>query len=131
MNTKWLLLLIISAVFSAFNYSGTIKFQTPSIQIHQTGNNFQSGEIVFYSININSNEYLKNLKIEPSIAGENKDANYNFNFKVNTKQASINYFYAIPKELKEETKTIQLKFILSDETKTKTVTKQIIIKKAH
>ena len=128
MKTKWLLLLIITIVFSLFNYSGTIKFQTPSIQIHRTGKNFMPGEIVFYSVNINSNEYLKNLRIVPSIDGDNKDANYNYKFNVNTKQATINYFYAIPKELKKDTKIINLKFILTDKNKTKVVTKQIKIK---
>ena len=95
MQTKWLLILSISIIFSAFNYSEPINFRTPTIQILKTKDNYQAGEIIFFTININSNEYIEKFEIEPNIKGANNDAKKKFNFDIDTKQATINYFYAI------------------------------------
>ena len=126
-KTKWFLMLSLSVIFSAFNYSEPLNFHTLTIQILATKDNYNAGEIVFFTININSNEYIEKFEIEPSIKGANDDAIKKFNFDIDTKQATINYFYAIPKDIKKN-KTIIFTFNITDKATTETIEKQIRIK---
>jgi len=123
-------ILIISLFFiilSAFTFQNSFNINAPSIKIETNNNVYKSGEIVYFTINICSSEYLEYFEVTPEIIGSNNDSKVNFNFNQETKAATINYFYVIPENLRDIEK-INISFIIRDKNKERTVEKEIFIK---
>ena len=77
-----------------------------------------------YSIKLRSNENLLNFKVEPSLKGINVDSNFEFDFDENTHQATVNYFYVLPDNFKDNNKVV-LTFTLTDSKESNIKTKVI------
>ncbi len=127
MKNKWLLLLIVFVVFSAFTTTEFLKINTPYIHIQKNGESFDAGDIVYYTINISSTEYLKKFEISPDILCDTKENNTSFIFDEKTKKATINYFYVIPSHINNNS-TINVKFAVYDQNTTRIINKLIRVR---
>ncbi len=126
MKNKWLLLILVLLILSAFTTSEFLKINTPAVSILDNGEFFEAGDIVYYTINISSIDYLDEFEIEADVLSENKEKNSSFTFEEKTKKATINYFYVIPSDI--ETNIVNIKFIIKDKSNSRVVEKQIKIK---
>jgi len=126
MKNKWFLLILVFLVLSAFTTSEILKINQPAITILDNGNIFEPGDIVYYTVNISSIDYLDQFEIEADIKSEYNNKNSSFIFEDKTKKATINYFYVIPSDI--ESNTINIKFTIKDKENLRIVKKQIKIK---
>jgi len=127
MKNKWFLLIIVFLILSAFTTSEILKINAPSITILDNGNIFKPGEIVYYTVNISSIDYLDLFEVEADVLSADNKKNSSFTFEDKTKKATINYFYVIPSNI--QTSTINIKFTIKDKENLRVVEKQIKIKK--
>lgn len=126
MRFSWLILCIIFVILSAFNYSDSFELQNPSVKIISEEINYSPGEVIFFSVRLCSTNNLQNFKVIPDTPGLNEDFELDYDFKGNIKQATVNYFYAIPKNVKD-LKKIKFKFILQDSNNNITKEKEVLL----
>lgn len=125
MKTKVLIIIVAFVSLTAFNLSNTFDFNNPSIKIiGDKTEKIGAGQMVVFSVMLCSHDNLVNFSVHPNIIGVNSDSLINFDFDKNTKQASLNYYYIVPENLKKNQK-IEIVFQLKD-SKTKTIKNQII-----
>ena len=125
MKTNWLIILLIIVAGSTINLGSTLRFGNPSIEF-VNGKEFigKNSDMFVYSIKLRSNENLLNFKVEPSLKGINVDSNFEFDFDENTHQATVNYFYVLPDNFKDNNKVV-LTFTLTDSKESNIKTKVI------
>jgi len=124
MKIKWLLLLIFFVTISAFNLKSSLDFNSLSINIENNNKIYKPNDVVFYTINICSNENIENFEVVPEIIGKNQDSKVDYNFNFKTKTVTINYFYVIPDDLKNVT-SIKIFFSVKNKSKEKIIEKII------
>lgn len=129
MKRKWYILTIIFVILTAFTTAEIISIGTPSVSITSNGNSFEPGDVVYYTINISSVNYLDCFEVktkQPDESKKNKLAS--FCFDENTKKATATYFYVIPDNI-EDNSTIDLEFIIKDKKQIQTVQKKVYVQK--
>ena len=126
MKISWLIILISFIGLTAFNLNDTFDGNNPSVKIdfESEQNSFSKGDIVRISIRLCSAENLESFSVEPDFLG-NENSSLKYSFNNNTKQASINYFYTVPENIKN--KKISFTFILKDNNNITEKTKSIKI----
>ncbi len=125
MKNKLFLLIIVFLVLSAFTTSEILKINEPAVTILDNGNIFEPGDIVYYTVNISSINYLDQFEIEADVKSAYNKKNSSFTFEDKTKKATINYFYVIPSDIKSN--TINIKFTIKDKKNLRIVEKKIKI----
>ncbi len=127
MKFSWLILCIVFVVLSAFNYSDAFELNNPSVKIISEEINTDSpGDVIVFSVRLCSTNNLQSFTVTPDIPGLNDDFELNYDFSENIKQATVNYFYAVPKNVKE-LKKIKFKFVLQDSNNNITKVKEILL----
>lgn len=113
-KVKQIIVILIFVGLTAFNISGTFELNNPSMKINEEDVNIkQVGDMVIYTISLCSSNNLKSFSVSPSVSGLNTDSQLKYVFNGTTKHATINYFYAVPKNYKE-LKKIKFNFELQD-----------------
>jgi hypothetical protein len=126
MKTNVLIILIGFVSLTAFNLAGTFDLNNPSIKIIvDKHGEVKKGETIVFSVMLCSPNSLVNFSIKPNILGSNPDSQINFDFDENTKQASLNYFFIVPDNLKGK-KNLEFEFHLKD-INSETVKKEVIV----
>lgn len=113
MKISWLIILILFLALSAFNISSTFDGNNPSVKISMEDGEreYRAGEIIRFSIRICSADNLESFVINPELLND-ENSNLKYSFNSNTKQASINYFYTVPKDISG--RDIRFSFKLKD-----------------
>jgi len=125
MKTNWLVILFVFISTSAFNLGSSFHFNSSSLELDlKRVEKSKNATILVYSVTLNSAEKIKRLIITPNISGENVDSNVNFAFDENTHQATLYYFYVVPKHL-NTFDNLEISFELETETKKTTSTEKV------
>lgn len=127
MRTNLAFILLLFILLSAFTFNSPLNLDAPSMKIETKDKYYKPGEIVYYTINLCSSEYLEYFEVLPEIVGCNKDSKVNLCFDRESKVATINYFYVIPENLKD-VEEINISFIIRDKRSNKKIDKMILIK---
>lgn len=127
MKIKLVVILLLFIVLCAFSLNNSLEVNAPTMKIDMTDKIYQPGDIVYYTINICSVDYLDYFEVTPEILGCNNDSHVNFNFENETKAATINYFYVIPENLKD-VENIEISFLIRDGNNEKILKKEIKLK---
>ncbi len=87
----------------------------PSVKIiyEKFETNKRSGDIIVFSVKLCSSNYLQTFSILPDIPGLNEDSELKYIFNGKSKQATVNYFYIVPKNI-DNIKKISFEFVLQD-----------------
>jgi len=126
MRTNVLIISLLFITLSAFTLQNSFNINAPSMKIESKIGAFKPGDVVYYTINICSSDFLEYFEVSPDIIGSNNDSKVNFNFNQDTKVATINYFYVIPENIKDIEK-INISFIIRDRNKERVIEKEIFI----
>jgi hypothetical protein len=127
MKTNIAVIIFLFIILSAFSLNNTFNINAPSMKIDTRDVIYEAGEIVYFTINICSSDYLEYFEVSPDIIGCNNDSKVNLNFNNETKAATINYFYVIPENLKDVNK-INISFIIRDKQNERILEKEILLK---
>ena len=122
-----LVILIIFVSLSAFKINDTFEMNNPSVKIISEEIDIkQAGDIIVFSVKLCSADNLKIFSITPSLKGQNEDSELKYIFNSNTKHATINYYYVVPENFKDN-EELQFSFYLEDSSKKVVVEKNIFI----
>lgn len=110
MKINRLIILILFVGLTGFNLGTTFDFHSPSITVSdQVIEQTNTGKVVILSLSLCSSENLESFSIKPDKAGLNNDSDLEFIFNNNSKQASVNYYYSVPEDVKELKLNLSLK----------------------
>lgn len=114
MKINWIILIISFLGLSAFNFITTFDGNNPSVKIRTqiTDDTNDSSEIIKFTVEICSAENLESFQIFPKFSEANESADLQYRFASNTKQASVVYYYTVPKNTTQV--ELSFKFMLED-----------------
>ena len=128
MKLNWLVIIIFFVILSAFNIKSTFEFSNSSVRIlSEEVNVSKKGDVIVFSLSLSSANNLQSFSVTPDIVGLNPDSELKYTFNNSTKQATVNYFYAIPENL-DKNQEITFKFTLQDSKKTYISEKNVKLK---